>query len=282
MLNKNLYMMLLALLGLALTGCPTTGGDDDDSAAGDDDDSAAGDDDDSAAGDDDDSAAGDDDDSAPTPMPMDLTFLDVFCEGDPDLADQPDKGQAGQQAGQFVVTVEFSGYADNVWFWLWDGFQFQSAHFQDTSAPWALSNLNFTDVPGQETDTWGIGGGGDDAFGSAVPDLPIYQTIADAEANSGTIIDCYDANSQPNVEVHNYMVCATDFNDATNAQCYFCGEDLDNDVFLDGGVADNTMFKVGYFTDDQGTMDTSDDVVYQATVDVTGDTEACTLSSQTL
>jgi len=100
--------LILMVLGLALSGCPTVGndddsvaddddatgdddddsavGDDDDSAAGDDDDSAAGDDDDSAAGDDDDSAGGDDDDSVPVDADGDGSPEGVDCDDtDPDV-----------------------------------------------------------------------------------------------------------------------------------------------------------------------------------------------------
>jgi hypothetical protein len=72
---RPLYYLLALLACLAFTGCPTSGGDDDDSAGDDDDatgddDDATGDDDDAtgddddATGDDDDSAGDDDDDSA--------------------------------------------------------------------------------------------------------------------------------------------------------------------------------------------------------------------------
>jgi len=265
MLQTNKFLLMLALLlgsALVTTGCPTGGGDDDDSAAGDDDDSAAGDDDDSAAGDDDDSAAG------PDPLVMDLTYLDVFCESDPALA------RGATQAGDYIVTVEFEGYADDVWFWMWDGYQSSNAHFMDEAAPWALANLDYSDEDSQ-WDIWGIGGEGEDADGNAIPPLGIWQSIGDANTNGGTILDCYDANSNPNVEVHNYMVCATDWNDETNAQCYFCGEDLGNDVFWMGAVADNTAYQVGLWTDP-----TDDSIVYQVTTDVTNDPEACTLDSE--
>ena len=257
MLNKNLFLLMLTLLGTSLlaSGCPIPGSDDDDSA-GDDDDSA---------GDDDDSA-GDDDDSGPDPLVMDLTNLDVYCEGDSSLA--------REQAGEYVVTVDLEGWGDDVKFFLWDGFTSSDAHFQDENQPWSLSNLAF--LPDGQADTWGIGGGGFDADGAAVPDLPIHQTIGDAVAAEGTILDCYDVNSQPNVEVHNYMVCATDFHDPLNAQCYFCGEDLGEDVFWMGSVADNSMYQVGLWTDP------SDDTVYQVTTEVTNDPEACTLSSTLL
>ena len=250
MLNKNLFLLMLTLLGTSLvaTGCPVTGDDDD------------------SAGDDDDSA-GDDDDSAPAPLVMDLINLDVFCEGDSSLA--------REKAGDYVVTVEFQGWGSDVKFFLWDGFTSSDAHFQDENQPWSLSNIEYSPVDGQ-WDIWGIGGGGNDVNGAAVADLPIHQTIVDAVDAGGTILDCYDANDQPNVEVHNYMVCATDFHDVANAQCYFCGEDLGEDVFWMGGVADNTMYQVGLWTDP------TDATVYQVTTEVTNDPDACTLSSTLL
>ncbi|MCO4771656.1 MAG: hypothetical protein KDA24_16605, partial [Deltaproteobacteria bacterium] len=220
-------------------------------------------DDDDSAGDDDDSA-GDDDDSGPDPLVMDLTYMDVYCEA------------TGADDGEYIFTTEFTGYAENVWFFMWDGFTFDDAHFQDSTQPWELSNLDYS-AEDSQWDIYGLGGGGDDAFGDPVPDVGIYGVIADAEAANGTILDCYDDNSQPNVEVHNYMVCATDFNDETNAQCYFCGEDLGEDVFWMGSLADNNDYQVGLWTDP-----TDDTVVYQVTSEVTNDPDACTLSSTLL
>lgn len=105
-----------------------------------------------------------------------------------------------------------------------------------------------------------------------MPNLPIQQTLSDADAADGTILDCYDSNSQPNVELNNYMVCAIDWHDAVNAQCYFCGFDLGEDVWWMGAAADNTLFQVGLWTDP------TDGTVYRVTTDVTSDPAACSLS----
>ena len=262
MLNRNLFSLtLMLLLGVLLLGadCGGVTGDDDDSA---------GDDDDSSVGDDDDSAVGDDDDSATTePLPLNLTNLDIYCESDPDLA--------RDRAGDFAVTVEFEGYAEDVVFFIWDAYTSGGGHFQDEAQPFWLSNLDYSLEDGQ-WDIWGLGGGGDDADGNAVPDLGIWSTIADANANNGTILDCYDANSNPNVELHNYMVCGVDYYDKNTKQCYFCGEDLGEDVFWMGSLADNTAYQVGLFTDP------NTDEVWQVTTDVTSDAGACTFDSATI
>ncbi len=57
------HLFLALLLTLPLSGCMTSGVDDDDTSVSDDDDTSASDDDDSASGDDDDTSAGDDDTS---------------------------------------------------------------------------------------------------------------------------------------------------------------------------------------------------------------------------
>ena len=225
------------------------------------------------AGDDDDSAtAGDDDDSAAPILPMALTSVDVYCEGDPSLA----RAQSG--SWEFLVTLE--GYASEVKLFMWDGFGIDgnnpTIHFQDDNQPWELSNTDYSDKLGQ-WDEYAIGTGDTDVVGANVPDLEIHQTIADAEAANGTIMDCYDANSQPNVENHNYMVCATDFYDATNNQCWLCGDDLGDGVFWMGAIHQpGGDYEVGVWTDP------ADNTVYEVTSDITTDADACIRTSTQL
>ena len=257
MLNKNLFSLLLMLMmgALAGTGCGIVGDDDD------------------SAGDDDDSAVGDDDDSAPDPLVMDLSYIDVFCQAESTSTTTRDT------LGQYFLTVEFEGYAENVQLFMWDANTFEGSHFQDEGQPWELGNIDFSD-PVTEPAQWDIYGfGGDDVDGEALPALFIEESIADANAvaapDYGTILDCYDGNDVPFVDQHNYMVCATDFNDETNAQCYFCGEDLGDDVYLMGAHADNNDYQVGLWTDP------NDNTVYEVTVDVTTD-GSCTFDSELL
>ena len=265
--NRNLFsLMIMLMLGTLMLGANCTIPTDDDDSAGDDDDSAG--DDDDSAGDDDDSA-GDDDDSADPILPMAIQTLDIYCEGDPDLA----RAQSGHW--EFVLNVE--GYASDVKLFMWDGFGIdgnnQTIHFQDDNQPWELSNIDYSDELGQ-WDEYAIGTGELDILGNTVPALEIHDNITDAEAASGTILDCYDGNSQPNVENHNYMVCATDFYDDTNNQCWFCGDDLGDGVFWMGTIEQpGGDYEVGLWTDP------TDNTVYEVTTDITTDAAACIRTS---
>lgn len=44
-------------------------------------------------------------------------------------------------------------------------------------------------------------------------------------ATGETILRCNDSGGNPNIEILNYMVCATSYADATE-QCWFCGDDF--------------------------------------------------------
>ena len=275
--TRSLFsLMLTLLLGTLLLGANCTLPVDDDDSS--DDDDSAGDDDDSA-GDDDDSA-GDDDDSALPTLPMAITALDVYCEGDPALA----RAQSGHYG--FLLSVE--GYATDVKLFMWDGFGIdgnnQTIHFQDDNQPWTMSNTDYSWPDLGQWDEYAIGRGEaggafpiTDVDGSDVPELQIHDNITDAEANSGTILDCYDGNAQPNVENHNYMVCATDFYDDSNKQCWFCGDDLGDGVFWMGTINQpGGDYEVGLWTDP------ADQTVYEVTTDITTDASLCVRTSTQL
>ena len=95
-MRRFLLFLVLALLPLSLVmaGCPTGGGDDDDSTEGDDDDSTQGDDDDSTQGDDDDSTQGDDDDST---------------QGDDDDSAQGDDDDSAELSSVAGIVIDAEG-----------------------------------------------------------------------------------------------------------------------------------------------------------------------------
>lgn len=233
--NLQLLMMLLAMGLFATAGCGVGVDDDDDSAVGDDDDSAAGDDDDTAVGDDDDSAAG------PEALELGFTAMNVTCEGS--------APSARDQTSTYTVTIDFEGWASDVQMYMWDGFPYEGAHWIDASQPFAMTNTDYDDY--EQWDQW-----------QAVYDS--YDTIGEADANDGTIMDCFDSNSNSQVEDHNYTVCATDYLDDMR-ECYFCGGD---NTHVDLGAPASSNGTVGQF--DDGTImepaPTTHDCTYQATL----------------
>jgi hypothetical protein len=199
---------MLVGLSLAAAGCPIVT-DDDDSAVGDDD--SAGDDDDTA---DDDDSAGDDDDSAEAPPPLELVSFSVSCDQ-----------SARAMSGSWHIELDFIGWTDQAVFFMWDGYTFQDEHYIDAHQPWAPEKGPYTEPP--------------DPLGytdNRYVDFDAWDTIQEAEDNSGTILDCYDDGGNPNVEVHNYMFCANDYWDLLSWDCWFCGEDVGGTATSNGDV----------------------------------------------
>jgi|GEM_PF-3575619 len=178
-----------------LPGCPILDDDDDDST-GDDDDSS---------GDDDDSAAGDDDDAAPDPLPLDLLELEISCTG---------TAGARAQSSTWEFFADFEGWShalDVIVLYMWDEYTFEGRHYID--GPFEMNNFDFSD----EVSQWDQ------------HDLTVtgWDTIEEAAAaDAGTILDCFDANSNPNS--HNVMVCGYDDLDEAqeNPLCWLCGNGL--------------------------------------------------------
>lgn len=231
--TKLFPLPLFAAAAVLGAGCGLIG--DDDSAM--DDDSSMGDDDDSSMGDDDDdSSMGDDDDSAMTPeYPLELDVLAIDCTGNSGTSSMWNFDLST------IGWVDFGG----AWLFMWDGYTFEDEHYIDAWAPFQMTNTEFSDEVAQ--------------WDHHVLDVEAFSTIGAAEdahgtdGVAGTILQCNDALGTPNVEVHNYMVCATDYLDATMQHCWVCAPDLGEASIGDTGT-------VGEFDGDTGSWTYTEEV----------------------